>query len=87
MFNFFKQKITENKEEMQDKPKRDKVFIGTVIFLAVFIVISLVTGLHSGGFKETDFKFRFNISDDAALLVLLAGYIIFRIRKGRNNDR
>lgn len=82
MLDFFKQKQTDVPE---GKPKKDKLFIVAIILLAVFVIISLVTGVSSGTFREMGLGFRFQVSDGAALAVLLIAYIIYRIRKGRNN--
>ena len=84
MFDYFKHRRLQNNDK-SEKPKKDKVFIFTLIFLAGFIVMSLVTGIHSGTFREMDFGFRFHFSDGAALTALIIAYLIFRIKRGRNN--
>ena len=84
MFDYFKHRRLQNNDK-SEKPKKDKVFIFTLVFLAGFIVMSLVTGIHSGTFREMDFGFRFHFSDGAALTALIIAYLIFRIKRGRNN--
>lgn len=85
MFDYFKKRYGNDEEEVsQRKPKKDKVFIGTLIFLAGFIIISLVSGIRGGTQVNTDFGFCFHISDGVAMALLVIGYIIIRIRKGRN---
>ena len=87
MFDYFKKRYRNDEEVPQRKPKKDKVFIGTLIFLAGFIIISLVSGIRGGTQVNTDFGFRFQISDGVAMALLVIGYIIIRIRKGRNRGR
>lgn len=84
MFDYFKHRRIQDSDK-SEKPKKDKVFIFTLIFLAGFIVMSLVTGIHSGTFKEMDFGFSFHFSDWAALIALIIAYLIYRIKRGRNN--
>ncbi len=84
MFDYFKNKRIQSSDK-SEKPKKDKVFIFTLIFLAGFIVMSLVTGIHSGTFKEMNFGFSFHFSDGAALIALIIAYLIYRIKRGRNN--
>lgn len=84
MFAFFKRKQSERSDVPSSK-KRDIVFIFTLIFLAAFIGISLVTGIASGTFREMDFRFQFHFSDGAALVALAVAYLIYRIRKGGND--
>lgn len=84
MFDYFKHRRIQDSDK-SEKPKKDKVFIFTLIFLAGFIVMSLVTGIHSGTFREMDFGFRFHFSDGAALIALIIAYLIYRIKRGRNN--
>lgn len=85
MFAFFKRKQSERSDVPSSK-KRDIVFIFTLVFLAAFIGISLVTGIAGGTFREMDFRFQFHFSDGAALIVLAVAYLIYRIKRGRNND-
>ena len=85
MFDYFKKRYGNDEEEItQRKPKKDKIFIGMLIFLAGFIIISLVSGIRGGTLVNTDFGFRVQISDGVAMALLVIGYIIIRIRKGRN---
>lgn len=83
MFDWFRYRHKLHK----DSPKRDKFFIVTLILLAGFIVMSLVTGICSGTFRELDIGFRFHFSDGAAIIVLAAAYLIYRIKGGRKHDR
>lgn len=71
----------------EDSPKKDRFFIVTLILLAGFIIMSLVTGICSGTFRALDFGFRFHFSDGAAIIVLAAAYLIYRIKGGRKHDR
>ena len=88
MFDYFKKhkRIIDDESEQHGKPKKDKVFIAIMIALVVFIVIGLITGnggaVDSSG-VENNFKFRFNISDGIMVGVLIIGYAVMRIRKGR----
>lgn len=82
MLDFFKQKQTDMPE---GKTKKDKLLIVALILLAVFMDISLVTRVSSGTFREVGLGFRFQFSDGAAMVVPLIVYIIYKIRKGRNN--
>ena len=84
MFNFFHKKY-DKADNHSNKPKLVKRFIITLLLLAAFIVMSIVTGIKSGTFREMDFGFRFHFSDGAALVVLAAAYLIYRIKRGRND--
>ena len=85
MFDYFKKRYGNDEEEItQRKPKKDKIFIGTLFFIAGFIIIILVSGIRGGTLVNTDFGFRVQISDGVAMALLVIGYIIIRIRKGRN---
>lgn len=91
MFDYFKKHkltISEGVPEKYGKPKRDKVFIVILIVLAVVLVVGFVTGTGNTSDSaeiENNFKFSFNISDGIMLGVVIVGYIIMRIRKGRNS--
>ena len=52
-----------------------------------FIIISLVSGIRGGTLVNTNFGFRFQISDGVVMALLVIGYIIIRIRKGRNRGK
>lgn len=80
MFHFFHRKTDISEESGKKKP--DKRFIITLLLLAAFIVMSIVTGIKSGTFREMDFGFRFHFSDGAALVALAAAYLIYRIKRG-----
>ncbi len=89
MFDYFKKykRITDsNDSEQRGKPKKDKVFIAILIIFSIIFIVSFITG--NGGAVdssevENNFKFRFNISDGIMVGVLVIGYIVMRIRKGR----
>ena len=81
MFDYFKKRYRNDEEVPQRKPKKDKLFIGTLVFLAGFIIISLVSGIHGGTLVNTDFGFRFQISDSVAMALLVIGYIIIRMSR------
>lgn len=84
MFDFFHRKNDKSGDD-SNKQKLDKRFVITLIFLAVFIIMSFVTGIVSGTFREMDFEFQFHFSDGAALIVLAVAYLIYRIKRGRND--
>ena len=84
MFDFFRRKHDESGVD-SNKPKLDKRFVITLLLLAAFIVMSIVTGIKSGTFREMDFGFRFHFSDGAALVALAVAYLIYRIKRGRND--
>ena len=91
MFDYFKKhRLTIDKDisAPRVRPKRDKVFIVILIVLAVVLVVGFVTGTGNTADSaeiENNFKFSFNISDGIMLGVVIVGYIIMRIRKGRNS--
>lgn len=88
MFDYLKERCgNDEKETFSRKPKKDKVFIGTLIFLAGFIIISFVSGIRSEVLVSTNFGFCFQISDAVTMTLLVIGYIIIRIRKGRNRGK
>ena len=68
-------------------PSAAIVPLALLSLLAGFIVMSLVTGIHSGTFREMNFGFRFHFSDGAALAALIIAYLIYRMKRGRNNGR
>lgn len=80
--------ITDGDFERRRKPKKDKVFIVILIVFSVILVIGFITGnggaVNSSG-AENNFKFRFNISDGIMVGVLIIGYVVMRIRKGRGH--
>ena len=77
--------ISKNDTEMMNNIK--KCFVLSLIFLAGFIIISLVSGIRGGTLVNTNFGFRFQISDGVVMALLVIGYIIIRIRKGRNRGK
>ncbi len=83
MFDWFRYRHKLHK----DSTKRDKFFIVTLILLAGFIVMSLVTGICSGTFRKLEIGLRFHFFDGAAIIVLAAAYLIYRIKGGRKHDR
>lgn len=83
MFDYFKKRYGNDEEAPHRKSKKDKFFIATLVFLACFIIISLVSGIRGGTQVNTDFGFRFQISDGVAMALLVIGYVIIRIRNGR----
>lgn len=90
MFDYFKgmkyRKFEKSDEDMQGKPKKDKVFIWILIIFGVFIAFSLISGIgkSSGSVVQNiDYNFKFSISDGIILGVITLTYLITRIRKGR----
>lgn len=90
IFDYFKRLKERNFEdrEAQDKPKADKVFIAIIIVYILIIAINCIAkvfdfnNIFSQGNAEVDFKI--NISDFIILGIILLGYIISVIRKGRD---
>ena len=90
MFDYFKEmkyrKFEKSDEDMQGKPKKDKVFIWILIIFGVFIVFSLISGIsksNGGVVQNIYYNFKFSISDGIILGVITLTYLITRIRKGR----
>lgn len=88
MFDFFK-KMKDGQYEadrQQEKPKKDKMFIGILIVFGIIIAVSLITGIGNIGSdtaQHMNYGFRFSITDGVILGGLTVAYIIVRIRKGR----
>lgn len=90
MFDYFKEmkhrKFEKSDEDMQGKPKKDKVFIWILIIFGVFIVFSLISGIGKTGgsvVQNMDYSFKFSISDGIILGIITLAYLIIRIKKGR----
>lgn len=89
IFDYFKRLKERNFEdrEPQDKPKTDKVFIAIIIVYILIIAINCIAGIFN--FKSIPpqenavVDFKINISDFIILGIILLGYIISVIRKGR----
>ena len=90
MFDYFKEMkhrhFEKLDEDMQGKPKKDKVFIAILVIFGVFIAFSLISGIgkSSGSVVQNiDYSFKFSISDGIILGIITLAYLIIRIRKGK----
>lgn len=90
MFDYFKEmkyrKFEKSDEDMQGKPKKDKVFIWILIIFGVFIVFSLISGIsksNGGVVQNIDYNFKFSISDGIIFGIITLAYLIIRMKKGR----
>lgn len=90
MFDYFKgmkhRNFEKSDEDMQGKPKKDKVFTVILIIFGVFIAFSLISGIgksSEGTVQYMGYGFRFSISDGIILGVITLAYLIIRIKRGR----
>lgn len=89
IFDYFKRLKEHNFEdrEPQDKPKTDKVFIAIIIVYVLIISINCIAGIFNFNNippqENAVVDFKINISDFIILGIVLLGYIISVIRKGR----
>lgn len=89
IFDYFKRLKERNFEdrEPQDKPKTDKVFIAIIIVYILIIAINCIARIFDLNNippqENAVVDFKINISDFIILGIVLLGYIISVIRKGR----
>ena len=89
IFDYFKRLKERNFEdrEPQDKPKTDKAFIAIIIVYVLIIAINCIAGIFDFNNippqENAVVDFKINISDFIILGIILLGYIISVIRKGR----
>lgn len=90
MFDYFKEmkhrKLEKSDEDMQGKPKKDKVFIAILVIFGAFIAFSLISGIgksSGSAVQNINYSFKFSISDGIILGVITLSYLIIRIKKGR----
>lgn len=91
MFDYFRnmrqKQLIDDTGKLQNKPKKDKVFIGILIVFGLIIVISIITGIANVGkgmmVQKMNYRFQFHISDGVLLVGLVLTYLIVRYRKRR----
>lgn len=76
IFDYFK-----SRKNPQKNMKNDKVFIAILIIFGLIIFANFIA--KSLGFSAAIFEFKFSISDGIILGIILLGYIISVVRKGR----